>query len=63
MIEKVAKDEEHTPRHDAVLGDQANSNGANPSPEQIKGVVEFVRGYIEQVPYYLGRSLDRGRSW
>jgi hypothetical protein len=62
MIEKAVSDEEHTGRLATTLRNLANSNGANPSAEQIKGTVDFVRGYIERVPYYLEQGAAGARS-
>jgi len=62
MIEKAVSDEEHTGRFATTLRDLANSNGTSPSAEQIKGVVEFVRGYIEHVPYFLEQGAAAGRG-
>ena len=62
MITKAVSDEEQTARLATTLRILANSNGANPTAEQIKGVVDFVRGYVEHVPYYLEQGAAGARS-
>ena len=62
MIEKAVDDEKRTGRLASMMRDNAKQAGISPKPKQIQGAVEFVRGYIEHVPYYLEQGASNARA-
>ncbi len=53
MIQHAVDDEKRTGRLAEALRTMARQNGKNPTKKETQGVVDFVREYVEHVPYYL----------
>lgn len=61
MIEKAVDDEAQTGRLAKVLRQVATRNGANPTQQEIGNAVNFVREYVEHVPYYVLQGMGAAR--
>jgi len=57
MIERAVQDEQRTGRLAEAIRAFAEDNGSDPSEDQVRGAVAFVREYVEHVPYYLEQAL------
>ncbi len=58
MIEEAVTDEAKTGRLAETIHSMARQNGANPSEQEVQGVVKFVREYVEHVPYYMEQGAN-----
>ena len=57
MILKAVEDERQTGRLAGALRTLAKQHNTNPSDQEIRDAVEFVREYVEHVPAQLARVL------
>jgi len=57
MIEEAVKKEKAEGHLAAAIRDVAKQNGKKPSAEQVKGVVDLVREYVEHVPRYIEEAV------
>lgn len=62
MIQDAIKDEKRTGRLASTIRTVARNNGANPTKQQIEGVVNFVKEYTQHVPYYLEQGIVAARQ-
>jgi hypothetical protein len=57
MIERAVRDEQGTGRLAGAIRAFAEENDCDPSEDQVRGAVAFVREYVEHVPCYLEQAL------
>lgn len=62
IIEHAIKDEKRAGRLASTIRTAARNNGANPTKQQIQGVVNFVKEYAQHVPYYLEQGIAAARQ-
>jgi len=57
MIEDAIEDERRTGRLAQTLRAVAEENGKEPNDKEIRSAVDFVREYMQHVPYYLEEGV------
>lgn len=61
MIEKALEDESQTGRLAELMREMVERNRVSMTDQQVKGIVDFVRGYVEHVPYYMEQGVAAAR--
>ena len=56
MIQSAVEDENRTGRLAETLQTIATQNGRNPTEQEIRSAVDFVREYVQHVPYHLEQA-------
>lgn len=60
MIKDAVSDERKSGRLAEAVQNLARQRGVNPKPQDVQGMVSFVREYIEHVPHYLEEGAKAG---
>jgi uncharacterized membrane protein YkvA (DUF1232 family) len=61
-IQRSIKDEERSSRLASTIRAVARNNSANPTKAEVQDVVDFVKQYVQHVPYYLEQGLAAARQ-